>query len=243
MTQTLFLASAIVLMAAILQTGIGFGFAIIATPLLSLIYPPQIAIHINITLSLMISVLMLPVLARSVDWGMMARMALGSAIGAPVGLLFYIFADPGVMRISIGVFILCVTALIAFQFVIRQNRRNEYLAGVLSGAFTSSIGMPGPPLLIYFAASKTDKVTLRATTLTFFLFVFAISLGLQLYAEPVNGSVWIDNALLIPITLIGMVLGQIMFRYLAQETVRAAALALLAITGIALLTSAVASAG
>ncbi|MGF1622971.1 MAG: hypothetical protein ACFCUR_20465, partial [Rhodomicrobiaceae bacterium] len=78
---------------------------------------------------------------------------------------------------------------------------------------------------------------------TFFLFVFAISLGLQLYAEPVSSSVWIDNVLLIPIALIGMVLGQIMFRYLAQETVRAAALALLAVTGVALLTSAMASTG
>ncbi len=237
MTQTLFVASGVVLMAAILQTGIGFGFAIVATPLLSLVYPPQIAIHINITLSLMISVIMLPILARSVDWGMLGRLALGSVAGAPVGLIFYVFADASLMKLAIGIFILCVTALIAFHFDIRQNRRNEYLAGILSGAFTSSIGMPGPPLLIYFAASKADKDTLRATTLTFFLFVFAISLGLQLFAEPVEASVWVDNLVLIPITLVGMVLGQILFRYLSQEAVRAAALALLAGTGIALLVS------
>lgn len=243
MTQTLFLASGIVLMAAILQTGIGFGFAIIATPLLTLIYAPQTAIHINITLSLLISIIMLPVLARSVDWTLLTRLAIGSLAGAPVGLLFYVFADPGLMKMSIGVFILCVTGLIALRFSIRQNRRNEYLAGILSGVFTASIGMPGPPLLIYFAAAKTDKVTLRATTLTFFLFVYVISLLLQLSAEPVDSSVWFICLTLIPVTVVGMALGQIMFRYLAQETVRAAALALLAATGIALLTSAMASAG
>jgi uncharacterized membrane protein YfcA len=84
---------------------------------------------------------------------------------------------------------------------------------------------------------------LRATTLTFFLVVYVISLALQLSAEPVGGSVWFLCLTLIPVTVIGMGLGQIMFRYLGQETVRAAALALLAVTGVALLTSALASAG
>lgn len=46
----------IILAASILQTSTGFGFSIMATPFLLLLFLPQEAIQINILLSLLISI-------------------------------------------------------------------------------------------------------------------------------------------------------------------------------------------
>ncbi|MGW6608798.1 TSUP family transporter, partial [Peribacillus butanolivorans] len=45
----------IVLVASILQSSTGFGFSIMATPFLLMLFQPQEAIQINIILSLVIS--------------------------------------------------------------------------------------------------------------------------------------------------------------------------------------------
>mgnify|MGYP005758040285 CR=1 FL=1 len=52
--------------------------------------------------------------------------------------------------------------------------------GGLSGLFTTSIGMPGPPLLLYFSGTDTQKEKLRETTLTLFLFIYFVSLVIQM---------------------------------------------------------------
>ena len=61
----------IILVASILQTSTGFGFSILATPFLLLLFKPTEAIQINLILSLFISVALLTKIKEDIDYGIL----------------------------------------------------------------------------------------------------------------------------------------------------------------------------
>ncbi|HEX5564510.1 MAG TPA: TSUP family transporter, partial [Sporosarcina sp.] len=71
----------IILLASILQTGTGFGFSIVATPFLLLLFEARDAIQINLLLSLVISLAMYRKVKGDIDMGVMRRFIGGSFIG------------------------------------------------------------------------------------------------------------------------------------------------------------------
>ncbi len=88
-------AAAIVLLASVLQACTGFGFSILATPFLLLVYDAREAIQINIILSILISLWLVPRLASTVDKRRFRRLVIGSAIGSVAGIALYVYADAG----------------------------------------------------------------------------------------------------------------------------------------------------
>ena len=229
------LASGIVLIAAILQACTGIGFSVMATPFLLLVYEPHTAIQINIVLSLIISLAMLPKVAGDIDRGLLMRLVKGSILGAPLGILVFLHADVTVLKIVVGLLIILLTGLLVLRFTLRQSGGKDYSAGLLSGLLTTSIGMPGPPLLLYFSGARVSKEVLRSTTLTFFLVVYLVSLLLQWSLGGAGREMWLACLLLAPVTGLGIVLGQGLFHVVNQQVFRALTFGLLGIAGSYLL--------
>lgn len=71
----------IILVASVLQTSTGFGFSILATPFLLLIFEPIEAIQINLILSFIISSALIMKIRKDVDFGILRRFVVGSAVG------------------------------------------------------------------------------------------------------------------------------------------------------------------
>src|SRR5690625_6642625 len=83
------------------------------------------------------------------------------------------------LKLVVSFLIISLTILFILNWRIRQTSHRDFLVGGLSGILTTSMGMPGPPLLLYFSGTNTDKATLRATTLAFYLFIYLASLIFQ----------------------------------------------------------------
>src|SRR5699024_9744821 len=83
------------------------------------------------------------------------------------------------LKIIIGIIIFILTCLLIFQFRIQKSARKDHYVGVVSGALTTGIGMPGPPLLLYFSGTDTNKAFLRSTTLAFNLYIYIVSFFVQ----------------------------------------------------------------
>lgn len=77
----------LVLVASTLQAGTGFGFSIMATPFLFLLFEPHDAIQLNIILSLLISVIMTYKIRSELNKESLIRLIKGSLIGIFVVLL------------------------------------------------------------------------------------------------------------------------------------------------------------
>lgn len=221
----------IILIASVLQTSTGFGFSILATPFLLLLFEAAEAIQINLILSLVISVALVNAIKGDIDYGILKRFITGSIIGLPAGIIAFLMIDVSWLKFGIGVIILLLTILLILKFRINRSLNKDFIAGGLSGSLTSSIGMPGPPLLLYFSGTETKKAALRGTTLAFYLFIYSASLIIQLIFVGTNQTVWISSLWGLPLVLIGLYFGQKLFDKINQRIFRIVVYIILIITG------------
>jgi uncharacterized membrane protein YfcA len=225
----------IILFASILQTSSGFGFSIMATPFLLMIFEPMEAIQINIILSLVISCALIEKIRKDIDYIILKRFIASSAVGLPFGILVFLLIDINRLKLGIGIIILALTILLMLKFRINRTKNRDFVVGGLSGSLTASIGMPGPPLLLYFSGSKTEKAVLRATTLAFYLFIYSASLIIQVIFAGTNKKVWTTSGFALPLVFIGLYAGQLLFKKLNQRIFQKMIYIILLSTGIYLL--------
>lgn len=221
----------IILIASVLQTSTGFGFSILATPFLLLIFEPSEAIQINLILSLVISAFLIKAIKDDIDYGILKKFITGSIIGLPVGIITFMLIEVSSLKMAIGIVVLILTILLILRFRIRRGDKRDLAVGGLSGSLTSSIGMPGPPLLLYFSGTDTEKATLRGTTLAFYLFIYLASLIIQVIFVGTNQTVWISSLWGLPLVLIGLFVGQRLFDKINQHVFRIMVYIILLITG------------
>ncbi|MCC3358173.1 sulfite exporter TauE/SafE family protein [Bacillus sp. REN16] len=232
---SIFIFICIILVASILQTSTGFGFSIMATPFLLMLFLPQEAIQLNLILSLVISVSLIYKIKKDIDFIQLKRFSLGSIVGVPFGILIFLSIDATTFKLGVGILLLLLTLLLICNFKVRSTKRRDYIVGGFSGLLTTSIGMPGPPLLLYFTGTDTEKGKLRATTLAYYLFIYFVSLLTQIYFTGTNKEVWEASFYAIPIVFLGLLIGQIIFKYLSQRIFTVFTYILLICTGIFLL--------
>ncbi|OXS63940.1 hypothetical protein B1B00_03235 [Bacillus sp. DSM 27956] len=225
----------IILCASILQTSTGFGFSIMATPFLLLLYPPKEAIQINLILSLVISLALIVSIRRDIDFTLVKRFVIGSMPGLFLGIVVFTLIDMSLLKVVISLVIMLLTILLIMKFRITQSTPRDFLAGGLSGVLTTSIGMPGPPLLLYFSGTGTKKEKLRGTTLAFYLFIYLVSLGIQVNVAGTTLTVWKSSLQALPAVAVGLLSGQALFSKINQKLFQIVTYVLLLFSGIYLL--------
>ena len=225
----------IILIASILQTSTGFGFSILATPFLLLIFEPAEAIQINLILSLLISLALIAKVRKDVDIGVLKRFIVGSSLGLPVGMAVFLTIDLNSLKLIVSLLVLLLTFMLMLKFRITRNNKRDLFVGGISGSLTTSIGMPGPPILLYFSGIKTNKETLRSTTLAFYLFIYSASLIIQVSFAGTNETVWVSSLWAIPLVAAGLYLGQLLFTKINQQIFRVFTYIILLFTGSYLL--------
>ncbi|MEE3807401.1 sulfite exporter TauE/SafE family protein [Lysinibacillus fusiformis] len=233
--QELLLYFFIILTASILQTSTGFGFSIMATPFLLLLFSPQEAMQINIVLSLVISCSLIWKVRHDIDVALLKKIIIGSVVGAPFGSILFALVDVTTFKLIIAILLIGLTFLLMKNLSIQQTSGRDYGVGLISGMFTTSIGMAGPPLLLYFASTHRNKETIRAISLAYYIFIYLISLLSQVTVEGISKLVWIYSLYALPIVFIGLILGQILFTRLNQKLFRSLIYLLLVAAGMILL--------
>ncbi|MFJ7953554.1 sulfite exporter TauE/SafE family protein [Lysinibacillus sp. NPDC096418] len=233
--ETIVIFICIILVASILQASTGFGFSIMATPFLLMLFLPQEAIQINIIISLIISSILVWKIRDDIDKVLLKRISLGSIVGLPFGFIIFMFSNITVIKIVVGILLILLTLLLVCKFKIKATSNRDFIVGGISGILTSSIGMPGPPLILYFTGTSIKKEQLRATNLAFFLIIFSISLVTQILFTGTNILIWKYSLYAIPIVCTGLYIGQIIFKKINQQIFTLFTYILLICTGVFLL--------
>src|SRR5690625_4295854 len=233
--EDLILLTIIVLIASLLQTSTGYGFSIIGTPFLLLLYPAHTAIQINIILSICLSGFMIFNIRKEIDKPLLIKLIKGSVIGLILGIYIYLYLNIQLLKMTVGILIIILTILLMLKVTIQRTQNKDFLSGGISGLLTTSIGVPGPPLLLYFSSAKIDRITLRSTTLAYYLYVYSASLIMQITFGETTKETWISALIAIPALFAGIVLGQLFFKWISQQTFRVITYIILISTGIYLL--------
>ena len=224
--------------AALLQAANGFGFAVLAVPLFLLFVEPSAAVQLVVIVTLALSAVVLPGMRDAIDRPLLVRLGIGAAIGLPLGLVMFGYADPVVVRAVIGVMIL---AFAGVTVALRWGRRSVVLAmrpgrditsGVVSGIATALTGMSGPPVLIYLMLASTPPRIVRATLFAFFAACYAATLAAYIGTIGVPRAIWLTAASLVPFAWAGGLIGRRVGDRLGVEAATVLALVVLTATGL-----------
>lgn len=208
----------IILMAVMIQTGTGFGFAIIAIPLLLLLHDAHYAVPLSNMLSLLSVGALLPKARKEVDKTLLRPLLIGSLAGMPLGGLFFYLVPVFWLKVTVSVTILLFTLLLMLKVSLPLG--NGKRIGFLSGFLTASLGMPGPPVVLYLASKNTDKGSFRGTTIVFYAFVYPVSLLTQAASGDLTLQLFTYSLMMIPAIFIGQAIGSVIHDKLNQETFR-----------------------
>ena len=224
--------------AALLQAANGFGFAVLATPFFLLFAEPGHAVQLVIIITLALSVVVLPGLHRAVHKPLLLRLALGSLVGLPPGLLAFDAADPVLVRGAAGIVILVFTAVLAANHLRRRGAvfalrpGGDLVTGAVSGFATALVGMAGPPVLIYLMLAGATPRAVRATLLYFFALSYAATLVAHVATIGVPRATWIGAASLVPFAWAGGLIGRTVADRLGNEAAAGLAILVLALAGL-----------
>lgn len=200
----------------------GFGFALVAVPLLILYLPPKVVvplvtIHSAITGSV--------VLYEARKWLQLQKtwpLLLAGTLGVPPGSYLLTHLDVRTFKVYGGVTI--TLAALAFLFGFRRPIRNERQAygpvGLLGGLLNGSTGMGGPPVILFLTNQGMEKRIFRASLAAYFLSMNLIALPTYAWEGLLTRTVAIYAALYLPALALGLALGIRLARVVEEQAFR-----------------------
>lgn len=223
----------VIVVAASVQAMSGFGFAVVAVPVLASMAGIDHAIAVAGLLGLSSSVVTARHARADVRWGVSRRILAGTAVGLPVGYLIVDHLDARQLTMLTGVAVLVTTAAVAVGLRIPCTHPVAQSAtGVLSGAFGVATGMTGPPVVIGLRGTELDHHQTRATLSVTLGAAGASILVLRLLTGHIHADVLPVVALGLPAVALGGAVGRWIFPRLGARRYSKLVVVLLAVSGL-----------
>jgi hypothetical protein len=170
---SLALALIIIFFGALTQSIIGFGLAVVASPLLYLVEPDLVPAPV-IMMGFAISVLTLVRERGHLEFNGLQYALLGRIPGGFMGAALLLFAPQAILGLVIAAIVAIAVIFSIFKFSIPVNRLSLFIAGIVSGIFGNIAAIGGPPMAILL--SGKDASQFRAALSAFFVFSSLIAL-------------------------------------------------------------------
>lgn len=165
--MSLYLVAPIVLLvcglAAAVQAVTGFGFAMVAVPLLALLIGPAHAVVVATLVSLVLTTLVSRRERAHVVTGPALRMTIGGLVGMPVGLIALTRLDSSALQVVISVVIAVLVVVLWLGLRAGHGSSAQWGSGVVSGALLTSTGLNGPPLVLTLQSMDLSPRVFRGT--------------------------------------------------------------------------------
>jgi uncharacterized membrane protein YfcA len=224
--------AAVFALGAAAQAATGFGFALLAIPLLSIIVGPKTGVVGMSIIGLGFTGFMVLRNHRHADRRVVLLSAAAGLLGMPLGLWVITHADQETLRIIIAAVVLVFAALLWRGLTLPDRTSTDAVAGLASGVLSTSTGTNGPPLVIAFHAKGLEPSAFRATLAAVFLFQGAVALSGFALTGQVTQRAAIVAAAGVPGIVAGWLAGQWVFQRTDPERFRHVVLAMLALSGL-----------
>lgn len=208
----------------------GFGFALAAMPVLTLLLPPAMAVPAILLLELAIGVATIPERRRDISRPALRYLVLGTLLGTPLGLTALAFAPTEVMRLAVGaVVVIAVVVLWQRPAPVAGLTGAAPLAGAgfVSGLLNGGTAMSGPPVIIALLGSGLPAQATRATMMAFVAVSAALGISLAVATGLYTSETLVTTLIMVPCAAVGALVGSAVFAGTADAHYRRASLAIL----------------
>jgi len=198
----------IFLIGAIVQSVTGFGFLLVAAPLVAITDGPRTAVVCGTALCLAMTAGRSLLEREHVDWPITGRILGWSMLGMPVGVLLLKALSDNTLAAGIAAIVLGCTVLVWGGWRWRVDGWRVSAVGVLCGLLTTSTGTNGPPLVAALQGVGAPPRVFRATMAALLTATGVVGLALLAAAGATTGRHWLITALGLPVVAIGAWLGR-----------------------------------
>ena len=215
--EVIFIAVLLFVSSAV-QGVLGFGFAVIASPIIVQINPnlvPQLLALLGLPIALRVFFRE----KESVDLSKVKPLIVGRLVGGPIGLLLLLNLSEKYLSIAVGVIVLVAGLGSFFGWVINRNNINSFLAGTFSGIFGMVAAVGGPPVALLYRNTKSEEFRPSLNS------VFSIGILITLSLLVLSGNLFMDHLLLfvlfLPFVLIGVRISSSIFSKFSDSFIAA----------------------
>lgn len=154
----------VVFLASTVQSTVGFGFALVAVPLLTFIWPIKEIVPIVVVYGFIINIMVVFTIKNYIQLNKICTMIVSGIIGIPIGVYGLKSLNPEALKVIIGILILITSIAMAKGYKVKFKRiKTSYgVAGLLSGVLNGSLSMSGPPIVLFLSNEGYDKNEFRA---------------------------------------------------------------------------------
>jgi uncharacterized membrane protein YfcA len=229
-----FIEFAILFFSAIIQGTLGFGFSLIAIPLLSFFMPMSLITPILICYSFILNISVLSQEYKSVKAGEIIVLVICGSLTIPLGAAALKYLDPSVLKLAVGALI--TVAAINMLKGATIKFRNQHLAqaifGSISGLMNGSLSLSGPPAALYFQNLKLEKSKFRANYSLYALLTNIFAISTMFAVGLLNTNALINIGKLSPSVIMGVILGIYAASKINENRYRKSALLLITVMGV-----------
>lgn len=230
-----------VLAGAYLKGYTGFGASMFWVASLSLILPPLQVVPMVLMFEVATSVFLLPGIWKDVRWKSIAALLIGTWAATPLGIYALSSLPATPIRIGLAAVVFVAAILLLRGFALRKEPGNPATVGVglMAGALNGSMGIVGPPVILFYFSSPAGVVAGRASIITYFIGTDTVGTAMFAAQGLIGESIYWRTAVFLPFLVLGVAIGHRGFLRTDPESFKRIALFVLIALSIGLFARAV----
>jgi uncharacterized membrane protein YfcA len=199
----------VALLAGALQSLAGFGFSLLAAPILAFLLPPASIAPLLIVLTLPLNALIALRGRRQVNLKSSWPLFLTGAVFTAPGAMLLVVASAATLKAFIGFSTIGAAVMLSFGIRLSTRRPRAWLAaaGVVSGLLNGSVTYSGPPVILLFSAWGLPKDEFRSRLTAYFLWLNLVTIPTFAIAGLLREEVLMLSLLCVPALLVGVFVG------------------------------------
>ena len=224
----------IVAVAAVIRGLTGFGFAILAVPLLGLVIPPAQAVLFAILLQMLIGPFGVRHALGLIDRRAVTGIALAACVSTPIGLWLLSAISADAARLTIAAIALGCFSFFLIPRAPTPNASALHLAatGFASGILNGFAAMPGPPVILYFIRDTVPPAVARGSMITIFFATATMGTLVAALRGMIDRDLIILTAVCLPLMIAGNHIGAKFFGTIPEKVWRGIVIGLLAVAAV-----------
>ncbi|MDP8953055.1 MAG: sulfite exporter TauE/SafE family protein [Actinomycetota bacterium] len=214
---------------AVVQGSVGFGFALVVVPALTLLRPEALPATV-LLLSLPMAATMAVRERHAIDVPGLAYLLLGRLAGTFGGVGLLLLVPDSHLSVLFGSLVVAAVIASSFSPEVDLRNRTRVAGGIASGIMGTAAGIGGPPLALIYQSRSGPQI--RATL----AIAFSMGTMISILALAIAGRVGPEHLLLalglLPALLLGLWSARLAAGLLAGRWLRPAVLLFAAVSGL-----------
>jgi uncharacterized membrane protein YfcA len=224
-----------VILGAVAQGSVGFGFGMLAAPVLALV-DEELVPGAVLLLGLAVAAVIAWHERGALDWLGIKWALVGRVFGTLAGAYALTRLDHDALAVALGVIVLLAVVISLTGWHVRPTTSTLVGAGMVSGMMGTLTSVGGPPMALVYQREQAAK--LRSTLAGFFLFGASLALVTLTVSGELGRRQVVDGIALLPGLLVGLAASRQLAPLLDRGWTRSAVLGLSTVAALALVVGA-----